>query len=229
MESAEIIKKRKKYNLLTSVTLILIFIGSVGLDQSSKMQAERELMHSTHETNLKIYRGKQVPIGVLGQMQSPTGEPHPYVYLGLNYVRNQGAAWGALSEVSDKVRIPFFYAVTVIAIFVIGLYFKNTPYHHKTARFALILVLSGAFGNLIDRVRLGYVIDWIDVRWDLLGWAYRFPNFNLADSAITMGMILLIIDALILETMRRSRKASSKEEGPLSGPALPNSENKIEV
>ena len=222
MDRSEISKKfSKKYPMLVNIALSLMFIGSVGLDQSTKIQAESELMRSAHETNLKIYRGKQVAIGLLGAVSADPDQDKPYLYFGLNYVRNQGAAWGALSTVSDHIRIPFFYAVTIIAIFVIGIYFRSTPISHKTARFALILVLSGAAGNLIDRIRLGYVIDWIDVRWNIWGWTYNFPNFNLADSAITMGMTLLIVDALILENRRRPTKENpnaGKLINPLSHP-----------
>jgi signal peptidase II len=228
MESADNTRKNKSY-LLTSIALCIMFIGSIGLDQSTKIQAEESLMTSAPDANLRIYTGRQVAVGLLGQMRSTTGEEHPYLYFGLNYVRNQGAAWGALSTVSDNIRIPFFYAVTIIAIFAIGLYFRSTPVHHKTARFALILVLSGAAGNLIDRFRLGYVIDWIDVRWNIMGWTYHFPNFNLADSAITMGMILLMVDAIILETVRRRHSLKSDLKLQTTISVLSNSENKREA
>jgi signal peptidase II len=69
----------------------------------------------------------------------------------------------------------------------------------------LTLILSGAIGNFIDRIRYGFVIDWIDVRWNLLGWRYDFPNFNIADSAITVGVSLLLIDMLILESIRQKK------------------------
>ncbi|MEN9835542.1 MAG: hypothetical protein RL011_1735, partial [Pseudomonadota bacterium] len=85
---------------------------------------------------------------------------------------------------------------------IILLYLRSTPVHHRLAIFSLSLILSGAIGNFLDRVRFGYVIDWIDVRWNLAGWRYDFPNFNFADSCITVGVSLLLIDMLFFERMR---------------------------
>ncbi len=205
-------KKIRRYRVLTTVALVLMLIGSVGLDQASKMHAEQDLLKSAHGTDLKIYAGQRIPLAIIGDASMAPGPDNPYIYFGINYVRNQGAAWGVLSTVADAVRIPFFYGLTIFAMVVIGYYFKNTPFHHKTARFALVLVLSGALGNLIDRIRLGYVIDWLDVRWNLLGWAYNFPNFNLADSAISLGVLLLMIDAIVFESQRLQRRARKPVE-----------------
>jgi signal peptidase II len=63
------------------------------------------------------------------------------------------------------------------------------------------LVLGGAIGNLIDRLRLGYVVDFIHVYWQ----NHHFPAFNIADSAITLGVILLLVDTLFLEKHRQAR------------------------
>jgi signal peptidase II len=127
-------------------------------------------------------------------------------------VRNLGAAWGALSNLPDNIRVPFFYVVTIVAVFIIGLYIRSTPVEHRLAIFSLGLILSGAIGNFIDRLRLGYVIDWIDVRWNLVGWRYDFPNFNIADSAISVGVAFLLFDMAVLETLRRrSEKAATAE------------------
>ena len=67
------------------------------------------------------------------------------------------------------------------------------------------MILSGAIGNFIDRLRVGYVIDWIDVRWNIAGWSYSFPNFNVADSCISVGVFMLLLDALLLEMLRRKK------------------------
>jgi signal peptidase II len=135
--------------------------------------------------------------------------------LGFNYVRNLGAAWGALSNLPDNVRVPFFYVVTIVAVFIIGLYIKTTPVEHRLTIFALGLILSGAVGNFIDRLRVGYVIDWIDVRWNLMGWRYDFPNFNVADSAITVGVLFLLFDMLVLESLRRRSDKTNTAPGAI--------------
>ena len=91
------------------------------------------------------------------------------------------------------------------------MYMRSTPAHHRLARFALCLIFSGAVGNFIDRIRLGYVIDWIDVEWNILGWTYNFPSFNVADSCITVGVTLLLFDLLFLEARRKVMTESVAE------------------
>lgn len=192
-----------RVRLWSIVCLLVMVVGSVGLDQLTKVQSQSTLMLWTDPADPNLYQGQKFPIGAIGDMGP--GSEASYVYLGFNYVRNLGAAWGALSTLPDVVRIPFFYGVTVFAVLIIGLYLRSTPPHHRLATFALSLILSGALGNFIDRIRYGFVIDWIDVRWNLLGWRYDFPNFNLADSAITVGVTLLLIDMLVLEGLRHKR------------------------
>lgn len=193
----------RKVRLWFVIALAAMVIGSIGLDQVTKVHAQEKLMQWQDESDPSLYQGRRFPLWSAG---SPIPEESRfYLSFSTNYVRNLGAAWGALSTLPDKVRVPFFYLVTVIAVVIIGVYMKSTPLNHRLAIFALSLILSGAIGNFIDRIRLGYVIDWIDVRWNLLGWRYDFPNFNIADSAITVGVTFLMIDMLILEGVRRRR------------------------
>ncbi len=182
--------------------LFLVILGSITLDQSSKVHAERTLRVWEDPSDLTAYRGRRVPLTALGNQYDATGTSQ-YVSLNLNYVRNQGAAWGMLADAKDHFRIPFFFLVTAVALVAIAMYFRATPPHHKLARYALALIFSGAIGNFIDRVRLGYVIDWIDVHWRVLGWQYYFPNFNVADAAITVGVVLLLVDTILLERQRQ--------------------------
>ena len=176
----------------------ILFTANVVLDQITKIHAERTFLKYAHKEDLKIYQGSSMPIFNLGSIE----KRQPGFGFGFTYVRNQGAAWGLLNNLDDKYRIPFFYIVTIFAIVMIGFFFKSTPPKARLARFALVLVLSGAIGNFLDRLRLGYVIDWIDVRWNIFGWYYDFPKFNIADSCISIGIAFLIIDMLFLEKRR---------------------------
>lgn len=106
----------------------------------------------------------------------------------LTYVRNKGAAFGILAD--NAVRIPFFITVSIVAMLGIFWYIRRIRNDQTLATYALALVFAGAFGNLIDRVRLGEVIDFLDVFWRHHHW----PAFNVADSAITVGVALLFID-----------------------------------
>lgn len=186
---------------MSIIWLTIMVLGSIGLDQVSKVHSQEKLMVWSDDTDPGLYRGQRYPLWSAGSPLESEG--NLYLSLSTNYVRNLGAAWGALSGLPDGVRIPFFYLVTIAAVIIIGLYLRATPAHHRLATFALTLILSGAIGNFIDRVRLGYVIDWIDVRWNLFGWRYDFPNFNVADSAISVGVAFLMFDMLVLETVRK--------------------------
>lgn len=116
----------------------------------------------------------------------------------LTYIRNQGAAFGILAN--SAFRVPFFIAVAAIALVAILWYLRGLRADQTLAAFALALIFSGALGNLIDRVRLGEVIDFLDVFWRHHHW----PAFNVADSAICVGVTLLIWEMWVDE--RRMRK-----------------------
>jgi len=126
-------------------------------------------------------------------------------FFNLTYVRNKGAAFGILAD--NAVRIPFFITVSIVAMLGILWYINRIRNDQKLAVFSLSLVFAGACGNLIDRVRLGEVIDFLDVFWQ----RYHWPAFNVADSAITVGVTLLLID-MWREDRKKSSEASQKAE-----------------
>lgn len=110
-------------------------------------------------------------------------------FLNITYVRNPGAAFSFLASASPVFRSVFFLAVTVLAIILVLYYIAKSKTEEPFMIFALSLILSGALGNFIDRVRLGEVIDFIDVH---LG-DYHWPAFNVADSAITVGAFIMLL------------------------------------
>ena len=104
-------------------------------------------------------------------------------------VTNAGAAFGLLSDASGWQRWFFIvFAVIIGGILLYWIWWAN-PFQQCYAA-ALAMVLGGAIGNLIDRIHLGYVIDFIDVYYKSTHW----PVFNIADSAITLGVVLLLYD-----------------------------------
>ena len=113
----------------------------------------------------------------------------------LSHVRNPGGAFGVLSWMSPNV----FVVVSALAIGVVFIFFASLEKSQRLAAVALALILGGAVGNLVDRVRLGQVIDFIDIHWHSLKW----PAFNVADSAITIGVLLLIIELISSESSKR--------------------------
>ena len=114
-------------------------------------------------------------------------------YWHFRYVENPGAAWGFLADAPDYFRTPFFIVVSIVAMGAMIYFFKNAPREAKLFRVALAMVMSGAIGNFVDRIRLGYVIDFIDWHW----YDYHWPTFNIADSFISVGVALLMLDVII--------------------------------
>lgn len=126
------------------------------------------------------------------------------------HVRNTGAAFGFLAGSDHAFRQPFFYLVAIVAVVVlVGLFRRLSP-RDVVMSWVVALVAGGLVGNLIDRVRFGNVVDflsfhWRDasVDWRILNWSLHFrwewPSFNIADSAITMAMVLLVLNMLVIE------------------------------
>jgi signal peptidase II len=107
----------------------------------------------------------------------------------LTYVHNTGAAFSFLSEAGGWQR--WFFAGLALAISVIiAVWLARLKKHETLLAVALALVLGGAVGNLIDRLAYGYVIDFLDVYYDTWHW----PAFNIADSAITLGVMLMLAE-----------------------------------
>lgn len=113
-------------------------------------------------------------------------------FVDLTHVRNRGGAFGFLADANLPMQPLWFGAVGVVATCAIAWYSLRTPMTERVVQAALSLVLSGAVGNLIDRARFGYVIDFVDVYWG----PHHWPAFNVADSAISVGVVLLVIDML---------------------------------
>ena len=116
-------------------------------------------------------------------------------YFQLTYLRNQGAAFSFLSSAGGWQRW-FFIGLAVIASVFICFWLKKLNRNQRWEAIAWSLVLGGALGNLIDRILYGYVIDFLDV---YVG-DWHWPAFNVADSAITVGVVMLLIDSLKPQT-----------------------------
>ncbi|MBL0226603.1 MAG: signal peptidase II [Geobacteraceae bacterium] len=121
----------------------------------------------------------------------------------ITYVRNRGAAFSFLSNASW--RMPFFITVSLIAAAVILVAFRKLRDDQRLAQVSLAMIFSGAVGNLIDRLRLGEVIDFLDAHW----YRHHWPAFNVADSLICVGVFLLAVD-MLLEEKRLKGQAVQK-------------------
>ncbi|MBN1008025.1 signal peptidase II [Amphritea pacifica] len=130
------------------------------------------------------------------------GVPHPLLpVFDLTLLHNTGAAFSFLAQAGGWQRW-FFALIAVVVSTVLLLWMASTPRDKYWLGAGLALVLGGALGNLYDRVVQGYVIDFISLHYN----GYYFPAFNLADSAITIGAGMLIIDMLWFSDSRHKSK-----------------------
>lgn len=155
----------------------LTALSGVLLDQLSKLYIDR---------NFELYESLEV-------LEN---------FFHITYIRNKGAAFGIFSD--HALRLPFFFLISLLAVVGIFWYLRQLRNDQKWSHLALGLILSGAVGNLIDRIRYGEVIDFIDVHW----YNHHWPAFNVADSAICIGVGLLL-----LETWREEKRNRKNSQG----------------
>lgn len=113
-------------------------------------------------------------------------------FLDLAHVQNTGAAFGMLNDVHFPGKPVVMVAIAAVALLAIAAYGAQLGFHERLARFGLALILGGAVGNLLDRAIVGHVVDFVDVYWRNV----HFWAFNVADAAITIGAVLVILDTL---------------------------------
>ncbi|HSN87522.1 MAG TPA: signal peptidase II [Thermoanaerobaculia bacterium] len=151
---------------------LLVSLGVIVLDQWTKWLVEINLPH---------YTAQQIIPGLLN----------------LTHVRNTGVAFGLFASHGMNGGSWLLTLLGLVALTAVGVYFWFAPVHDRLLLLALSLVVGGAVGNLIDRMSSGAVTDFIDVYVGTWHW----PSFNVADSAISVGIVLMAIDSF------RSRKA----------------------
>jgi signal peptidase II len=136
--------------------------------------------------------------------------PEPYTgeipiipgWLALTYVQNTGVAFGLFTG------FPQFFTITsiIIIIFAIHFYLKHAPENQPWLAVSLGLILGGALGNVTDRIRFGYVVDFIKT------FDGRFPVFNVADSAVVVGVLLMALTLMYLDQQEPARRLSPQVE-----------------
>ena len=109
-------------------------------------------------------------------------------FFDLTHVHNPGGAFGIFAQSSKGLRQFFFLALTSVAVVMIFMFYRSIPHSHSWLSFGLALIFGGALGNLIDRVRMGEVVDFLKF---YIG-RFQWPSFNIADSAVTVGVAIFI-------------------------------------
>jgi len=146
------------------------------------------------------------------QLRAQPGERYLTVIDGffrLKYAENPGAAWGLLRNVSASVRTPLFVTIALLAMGFLLWFIKRIESGKRLLPVAASLILAGAAGNLVDRLRQGQVVDFIDWYLDIGGRERHWPTFNVADAALSVGVALVLVEMIFLE--RRSRPAGDDE------------------
>jgi len=112
--------------------------------------------------------------------------------LDITHALNSGAAFGILNGVDFPFKTAIIAVIATAALVGVGMYAASLAHHQLIARLGLALIIGGAAGNLIDRVLAGSVVDFVDFYWH----GYHFWAFNVADSAISVGVAIMILDML---------------------------------
>ncbi|MBL0712706.1 MAG: signal peptidase II [Desulfosarcina sp.] len=129
---------------------------------------------------------------ILGEVRMHAAIPVIPGFFHITHVQNPGGAFGFLANQSAMVRGILFLAVSSLAVGLVLWFYHKTPATHRWLAAGFALIFGGAIGNLIDRVRFGRVVDFLDFfvgRW-------HWPAFNVADSAITVGITIFIIHVI---------------------------------
>ena len=121
------------------------------------------------------------------------------------YIYNKGAALGLFRNLDASIRIPFFIIFSIIALIVIVFYMLTVSREEKLTLLSLSLILGGACGNFLDRLTSGVVLDFIDTG--------IWPTFNIADSAISIGVCILIVNTIFIKKESDNKEVAEKEEG----------------
>ena len=152
-----------------------------------------------------IIIGDQITKGLV-QQKFYLGESFPVIpnWFHLTYVRNPGAAFGMLAYAPDYIRKPLFFALPVLACFWLAYLIWSTRNKSFIHCLSYSLIFSGAVGNLIDRFTMNYVVDFFDFFWG----THHFAAFNIADSAISIAAILLIVDLVFLNKKKEESVTS---------------------
>ena len=112
--------------------------------------------------------------------------------LDFTHVRNSGAAFGILNTQDFPFKTAVIAIIATAALVGVGLYAASLAHHQLVARVGLAMIIGGAAGNLLDRIAVGSVVDFVDVYWR----TYHFWAFNVADSAISIGVAIMMLDML---------------------------------
>ena len=170
---------------------VILTLITLPVDQWTKSFSKNNYLIHEDAEDTTIYQGRRLELFTWQ-------EDSAWLVVYATYVRNHGVSWGLMRGLSEAIRIPIL--VFVGALFSMALFwvaFKLLEVHSKKLAFCLIALIAGSLGNLLDRLRLGYVVDFLSVRAGVKSSTYALPSFNVADMIIVISLICLIVMALL--------------------------------
>ena len=182
------------------------FLGEEFGAHNSDAEMAQILAGVTDDGAVRLYPGRELEMGDVVEVRERrivVVEDH----FDLEYTRNEGAAFSFLADADPTWRAPFFVLASVVAVLVILGILRGATLIQQILLWGLALLLGGALGNLIDRVRLGYVIDFIVWKWTD---ALRWPTFNFADAFIVVGVALMGLE-MVRDAVRGRGDSLSKD------------------
>ncbi len=163
---------------------------AVPIDQWTKATSRELYLFHEDQTDSTIYQGKRQDVFNLGNHDT-------WLTCNLTYVRNHGASWGIMAQLSDRYRRPVLITLGVIlAVLLFQMALTLQKSGQTRAAVSLVVMVVGSFGNLIDRIRWGYVVDFVTLKAGFFGRTITLPTFNIADIIIVLGLFCLIINLM---------------------------------
>jgi signal peptidase II len=174
--------------------LAVIFVAMVVGDQWSKFLAVDRLTWAFPRVGAVTLGQRAEAFYSMRHLEAMSRPPHVVwnPMWRMTYAENPGAAWGMLRDLPPGFRHGFFVVVSAVAVGFMLWYYRKLRQDQRFLQVALSFVLSGAVGNLIDRLTRGYVVDFVQWHWWKRPELY-WPIFNLADSLIVVGVIMLML------------------------------------
>lgn len=169
------------------IRLFIVFtLVSLPIDQWTKSLSREFFLVHEDDGDTTIYQGKRQEVVSLGGDDA-------WMLLNLTYVRNHGASWGVMKDFPENYRPLVLISLGLLfslALFGVAVWFSKNG--EAGVASSLVLMVAGSLGNLVDRVRLGYVVDFISLKSSAAGRSWALPSFNVADMIIVVSLICLI-------------------------------------
>lgn len=179
-------KNRPPFSFVRALLCLLIGVLILWVDYASKAYVHSHVPYYGAGTSHFPYGGVAVFQGLFGGID-----------FSINLVLNKGAAWGMLSQYQDLLL--YFRIVLILGLIIYVAFFNRV----SARAYFLTLVIAGALGNVIDYFKYGVVIDFFHFKF----WGYSYPLFNVADMAISIGIILLLLHTLFLPEKKKGIKS----------------------